>query len=201
MVIFDSKLVHYPVQQESTFWPLKNNSFCSNNKALIKNSKMSLFADIASPDLENIAFVSNCSGDSVESRIGKIQDSPLLRSASEQLQFESPTDTGESERPSDNVESEEERIAREIRESEAYAWELMRQESMSAYQQQLQYMQENADGISAEDMEALQQAMREADPGVAGADDDEEFADEDAEEDWSYDRLLALSEAIGGISG
>ena len=51
-------------------------------------------------------------------------------------------------------ETEEERLARETRESEQYAWELMRAEAQETYRAQMEFMQANAHLMSAEDLAA-----------------------------------------------
>lgn len=64
-------------------------------------------------------------------------------------------------------ETEQQRIDREIRESEAYVWELMRAEAQEAYEAQMSYMREHAHLMSAEDLAALQQAVAESvDPAL-----------------------------------
>ena len=119
-------------------------------------------------------------------------------------------------------ETEQERIARETRESEAYVWELMRAEAQAAHDAQMEFMRANAHLLSPEDLAALQQAVNESvDPallapalGGRGGDDDqaadgegEREEEEDGEEDddaaWNdpnnYDRLLALGDQIGDV--
>lgn len=121
-------------------------------------------------------------------------------------------------------ETDQERIARETRESEAYVWELMRAEAQAAHDAQMEFMRANAHLLSPEDLAALQQAVNESvDPallapalGGRGGDDDQaadgegedgEEGDEEEEDDddaaWNdpnnYDRLLALGDQIGDV--
>jgi hypothetical protein len=58
-------------------------------------------------------------------------------------------------------ESEDAKVARELAESEALAWQMMQEESQHAYDMQMQYMQEHANNMSAEDYAAMQMAMNE----------------------------------------
>lgn len=106
-------------------------------------------------------------------------------------------------------ETDEQRVARELRESEEYAWELMRAESMETYQMQMQYIQDNANDMSEEDRQALEMMMRESgyEEQQAVEDGEEEFDDEEGDDahndsnpdNWSYDRLLQFGEAVGGM--
>jgi len=107
-------------------------------------------------------------------------------------------------------ETTEERIAREERESQELAWRLMQEDNMEVYNMQMQFMQENADQISEEDMALIESMIREsgqpqvvAAPIVADVQDDqeEEGGDELNESDssnWDYERLLQLGQQIGG---
>jgi len=89
-------------------------------------------------------------------------------------------------------ESESERLARELSESESLARQLMAEEAMVSYQVSTEFLRDNADQFSQEDLAALQAAMAEEDPEV---EDDEEY--EDGE--MSYDALLRLGERIGDV--
>ena len=59
-------------------------------------------------------------------------------------------------------ESEDARIARELAESEALAWQMMQQEADNAYHMQMEYMRTNRDNMSQEDYEALNQIVSES---------------------------------------
>ena len=107
-------------------------------------------------------------------------------------------------------ETEDERISRELRESEALAWQMMQQEADNAYHMQLEYMRNNADNMSAEDYAALTQIVQEsAVPQVAPPprqEDEEEHNEDDSadssaawEDPNNYDRLLALGSHIGDV--
>jgi len=63
----------------------------------------------------------------------------------------------------ENEQEETERIRREEA-SERLAWELMQQESLDTYNMQLQFMAQNAESLSAEDLAAIQAAVRESQP-------------------------------------
>lgn len=100
---------------------------------------------------------------------------------------------------------------RELEESERLAWQLMQEESMSAYQMQLDYLKNNIDGMNDEEMRAIESILRESEVvvgvPVAATSDDASFAEEENESDgeehssanWSYEQLLALGEAIGDV--
>ena len=57
------------------------------------------------------------------------------------------------------VETTDERVAREMEESERLAYEMMREEAQSAYEMQMEFMRANSDTMSAEDFAALQAAI------------------------------------------
>lgn len=106
-------------------------------------------------------------------------------------------------------ETAEQRQQRECDESELLAWEMMREESMTAYRMQMDFMSSSSNEMSAEDREAVQLAMGGYDNGTSNEEIDDEVAEEGEEEEdenqdsdvsqWDYDRLLALGEIIGGL--
>ena len=126
------------------------------------------------------------------------------------------------------ADSEADRVRQEMEESERLCWEMMQQESMEAYNMQVNFMRENAEEMSSEDREALELILQqEAQPFAAteahatggdaangaeegGEDQASDYDDDDDEEggrggldqnseNWSYDQLLALGEAIGDV--
>lgn len=117
------------------------------------------------------------------------------------------TDATSEEQP----ETAEERRIREERESEALAWEMMRQENLEIFRMQMEFMAENREAITDDDYEAIRLAVNESGGidvlypnGRAGqlADgENEEYQEEESEEDsqaWDYDRLLELGRTMGG---
>lgn len=106
-------------------------------------------------------------------------------------------------------ETAEQRQQRECDESESLAWEMMREESMTAYRMQMDFMSSSSNEMSAEDREAVQLAMGGYDNGTSNEEVDDEVVEEGEEEEdenqdsdvsqWDYDRLLALGEIIGGV--
>lgn len=126
------------------------------------------------------------------------------------------------------IEAEADRIAREQRESELLAWQMMQEESAELYHIQIRFMQEIAGDMSAEDVRALQDAINEsgrldmlttrAEANTISAvsnrtngeesdhsdefDEDDENDNESSEVDdpdeWDYDRLLDLGQQLGG---
>lgn len=112
---------------------------------------------------------------------------------------------------SSSNETDEQRQQRECDVSELLAWEMMREESMTAYRMQMDFMSSSSNEMSAEDREAVQLAMggygdgtsneEEFNEEVAVQGGEEEEDDENQDSDvsqWDYDRLLALGEIIGG---
>lgn len=95
-----------------------------------------------------------------------------------------------------------EKRQREQEESERLAWQLMQEESMNAYQMQVDYMRANPELFAEEDLAALgavlqesQQQQPEEDEGEY--DDDEEV--EDNSQEWTYEQLLELGHTIGDV--
>ncbi len=123
------------------------------------------------------------------------------------------------------LETDEQKLARELHESEQLAYSMMREEAEQAYTMQMEFMRENASNLSDEDLAALQSAigvtsMRQelifdADssrrPGGLGIESDEADTSSDsvnsntsgASSAWSdpnnYERLLALGNQIGDV--
>lgn len=89
-------------------------------------------------------------------------------------------------------ETEEQRLQREMSESESLARQLMAEEAMASYQMSSNFLREHADQFSQEDLEALQAAMAEEDPEI---EEDSEYE----EGEMSYDALLRLGERIGDV--
>lgn len=116
-------------------------------------------------------------------------------------------------------ESEEDRIRREMEASERLAWEMMQQESLETYNMQIQFMQENAESLSAEDLAAIQAAVSEMGQPIPSllphatenqGEGEEGEGDDDGNEEgnqsdvsdpdqWDYERLLRLGEVIGDV--
>ena len=95
----------------------------------------------------------------------------------------------------------EEDIRKMNEESERLAWELMQQESLEAYNYQVEFMRENSAGMDPADLAALQQAMEEERRNIAPQEQEgDEDEEQDNSEEWTYDRLLALGEAVGGTA-
>ena len=116
-----------------------------------------LDSSVSSPSSRESSFVKKDSlqtsgSDSSKNDIDEINES-------EGSDRETPEDHHEAD---EKQETEEEKLLREQRESEQLAWEMIRQENMEIYQMQMQFMQENSKGMSAEDLEAIQMAVRES---------------------------------------
>eukprot|EP00978_Attheya_sp_CCMP212_P039168 scaffold201322_cov63-Attheya_sp.AAC.1 len=87
-------------------------------------------------------------------------------------------------------------MQREIEESEALTRQLMAEEAMAKYAMSTEYLQENADQFSNENLAALHAAMAEDDPE---ADNEEGECEEDNSQEMLYDALLCLVERIGDV--
>ncbi len=86
--------------------------------------------------------------------------------------------------------------------------QLMEQESLDAYNIQLEYMKNNMHLFSEEDVQVLQLTLQsnvaqndnEQDRDSFAPEEDEEEESGGAEEDdnWSYEQLLSIGQALGG---
>jgi hypothetical protein len=93
---------------------------------------------------------------------------------------------------------------RELEASEHLAWQLMQEESINAYQMQLEYIRSNPDMLTEEEIQSLNLFLNE---NEALAGEMNEYLDETPDESdssdpnmWSYDQLLELGRAVGGKS-
>jgi hypothetical protein len=106
-----------------------------------------------------------------------------------------------SECGSDEVMSSAEKRQREQEESERLAWQLMEEESMNAYQMQVDYMRANPELFAEEDLAALgavlQETQQREEEDVEEGEDGEEVEEDDSRE-WTYEQLLELGHTIGG---
>jgi hypothetical protein len=101
----------------------------------------------------------------------------------------------------ENIPTTEERIRNEIEESERLAWQLMEEESMRAYEMQIEFMRNNPDLFSQEEIQALNSVLQEnvvQEDGEEGEEEEEGEGDEEDEDAWSYDRLLEIARVVGG---
>ena len=105
------------------------------------------------------------------------------------IQISSPTQPDNQE---EEEETEEQRLQRE---SESLARQLMAEEALASYQASTDFLRQNADQFSEEDLAALQAIMAEEDPEI-----EDEYPEEGEEEgEMSYDALLRLGEQIGNV--
>lgn len=181
-----------------------------------------------SPDLSFSSnnMPSSSSSSSSSSSVAKINDDEKEEKVENRLDGAALPENPDSESSSISkaIETDEQRNRRENEESEQLVWAMMREESMNAYRMQMEFINAsgNSDGMSAEDMEAIQLAMREGNGFIAEnegqgkgevqegvqvesalqGDEEEEEEGEEEESDvdqWDYDRLLALGEVIGDV--
>jgi hypothetical protein len=105
--------------------------------------------------------------------------------------------------------SSAEKRQQEQDESERLAWQLMEEESMNAYQMQVDYMRANPDLFSEDDLRAVGAVLQQQGGGgeeESGSEfDDEEEGEgeeggvqEDNSQEWTYEQLLELGNTIGG---
>lgn len=93
----------------------------------------------------------------------------------------------------------------ELEESERLAWELVQQDNMELIQMQIDFMRQNSNELSAEDLAAIQMAVNENTThvdSVLEGDQGDNSADIDLSGDsqgLNYDRLLELGAAIGDV--
>lgn len=104
-------------------------------------------------------------------------------------------------RQQQNIPTTEERIRHEIEESERLAWQLMEEESMRAYEMQIEFMRNNPELFSEEEIQALNSVLQEnveqQEEGEVGEEEGEGEGEEE-EDAWSYDRLLEIARVVGG---
>jgi len=98
---------------------------------------------------------------------------------------------------SNEEETEEDRHLREEADSEALARQLMAEEAMFSYNQSTQFLQQNVNEYSEEDLAALRAIMAEENPVFEGELEDAEDAMDSA--DMSYEALLDLGERLGDV--
>jgi len=88
------------------------------------------------------------------------------------------------------------------KESELLALKLMEEESIEAYNMQLQFLRENVDQLDSEACEAMKFAFLDVNmPQHETSTMESTIGDSDDEEEdssWSYDDLLALGEMVVG---
>jgi len=109
---------------------------------------------------------------------------------------EETTNEGEDSNETAPEESDEERRRREEEEqSIELARQLMAQEAMESYHMSSNFLRDNADQYSQEDLAALEVAMAEE----AGGIDEEAEEEEEGGAELSYDAMLRLGEQIGDV--
>ena len=161
-----------------------------------------LFSPILSPSPERQSVIRNRPSPGNNTRNDNIEETNYSESSIEGLV------SGTESSPLTTIERSVERKRRENEESEQLAWDMMREESLSAYRMQMDFIASSANEMSAEDLEAIQMAMggnnsyADLEQEQEDVQDDEgEGQDENQDSDvdqWDYDRLLALGEVIGG---
>ena len=108
------------------------------------------------------------------------------------IQISSPSHSDNVEEKDDDEETEDQQLQRE---SESLARQLMAEEALASYQASSDFLRENADQFSEEDLAALQAIMAEEDPEI-----EDDYPEEgEGEGEMSYDALLRLGEQIGNV--
>lgn len=90
-------------------------------------------------------------------------------------------------------------MAREIQESENLARQLMAEEAMASYAVGAEFLRDNADQFSGEDLAALQAAMMEDQEDGEELEDQLEGEAGEGEGELSYETMLQLGERIGDV--
>merc|ERR1719464_1808860 len=93
-------------------------------------------------------------------------------------------------------EQQQRRVSQEEEESLALARSLMAEEAVASYAAHLDYLRDNQDQFSEEDLAALQAAMGEDDDEYEDNGSDDE---ENAGHDMSYETMLQLGERLGDV--
>ena len=171
---------------------------------LIKDSSMIQLPSYPQSDQEDIPY--NCN---TPIRFSKDGQFSIIKPSSESRQYDNLIVESEQESEDEVVvdspkESDEDRIRRDNEESERLCWELMRQESVASYELQLNFMRENRNDLTPEDLQALELFMninqeQEQEQEQIDIDDSvNEVNDEEEVSGDNYDRLIQLGEIIEG---
>jgi hypothetical protein len=192
----------------------KNQETDLKNENQLANTTSGVFLDLTTSPCsnENSKHNSNLT-DTIESA------SPVMSHPVQlQLSFSSPDSAtlinNESLRLSNQDEEvededEDERKKREIQESERLAWALLQQESEEAYRIQIQYLRQNSNSLSTNEILLMESLINphptivDSSYNVERIDESTSSGDNDAEDEeqssgWDYDRLLELGNILGG---
>jgi hypothetical protein len=171
-------------------------------RILVAESDENFSSNLSRLEFQNMSGSSNGSDSKIRKTEEKAQsDNVILDESTKDIGKESTPPSVEIS-PSVTRSLEQEKIQRELEESERLAWELMRQEHEEAYKIQMEYLNSNAASISNEDLALLQTLVNETgrQPLVgAEAHEDEEQEEEADSEELDYDRLLELGAALGDV--
>lgn len=125
-----------------------------------------------------------------ESRLSLSPPSPLIE---EFLLLSSPSSSPGPGQQRNRREEEEEQAA-----SEELARQLLAEEALASYQQSVEFLRENADHFSQEDIAALYAALEDEGQTAEGGHYDHAEGDDESVE-LSYDTLLRLGEQLGNV--
>jgi hypothetical protein len=142
-------------------------------------------------------------GNAAASENNRMRSSPLVTERLEsrepfnvQREMSTPPSVASIPEPEVDEEAEEDRILREEEESLALARALMAEEAMAAnYHMSVDYLNNNRDQFSEEDLAALQAAMEEDEQEVQ----EELGVEEDEDGGLSYELMLRIGEHMGDV--
>lgn len=176
--------------------PIIYNDFCTPyNMTQLESPCDELNAALIGTDHDNTTYDADMTD--VHNERNTLKMDTLFPDNREDIELHSPAVDEGGEREVEQEETDEERMQRELEESEALARQLMAEEAMASYAMSTEYLRENADQFSSEDLAALQAAMAEEDPENDIDEGDDE--DDSTSQELSYDALLRLGERIGDV--
>lgn len=152
----------------------------------------------------------------IDINLGDISSASSTPSSKRVIEIEEDSSTtATSTSATDDLLCSAEKRQKEQEESERLAWQLMEEESMNAYQMQVDYMRANPDLFSEDDLAAVGAVLQENNNNdihhhnqqhQEGSEYDDEEDEEEGEgemeednsQDWTYEQLLELGQTIGG---
>jgi len=130
-----------------------------------------------------------------------LNDSSTQNDKSNSVVIHGIDDKTDDEENRDEEEDEDHRRQKEAEaESEELARQLMAEEAMASYAMSTNFLRDHANDYTEEDLAALQAIMNEENPEtMENTENEEDYVEEAASEDLSYDTLLRLGERMGDV--
>lgn len=189
----------YAINPHASYHPhqmvMPRNGFHNNSSSRDMSHSFSIMQDHPSPAFSPMGGDDAPREQPPDSPCSNLEDDNHHDDDSMEEDDEPGTPPQQQQSPPQREESAEERTQREEDESLALAQMLMAEEAMASHRMSADFLRMNSDQFSAEDFEALQNALQEEDA------EEEEVVDGDEEdvEEMSYDALLQLGERIGDV--